>query len=164
MSRSEAANEWQEELTERLAEHFAERMPKAAARMLGALMATEEVDMSSKDLIGVLGLSPAAVSNSGRLLLRMGLVERSVSPDTRRDHYRVRDDLWIRMFREGSDIVDNTLTALDAALSQTQGASGRAIARLRDMRDFYWFLGQEMPAVLDRYEAWQAEQRGRPEA
>ncbi|WP_367038179.1 helix-turn-helix domain-containing protein [Streptomyces sp. Je 1-332] len=161
MQRSEDALGWQGEFIERLAEHFADRMPKAAARMLGALMATDEPDLSSKDLIKALGISPAAVSNSGRLLLQMGLVERSVSPDTRRDHYRVRDELWVHLFREGFTIVGNTLTLLDATLEQAQGTGGRAITRIRDMRDFYWFLGQEMPAILDRYEEWQTKQRPR---
>lgn len=159
MRRSGDAQGWQEEFIERLAEHFAGRMPKAAARMLGALVATDEPDLSSKDLVATLGLSPAAVSNSGRLLLQMGLVERTVSPDTRRDHYRVRDDLWVHLFREGFAIVDDTLTLLDTTLDHVQGADGRAITRIRDMRDFYRFLGQKMPALLDEYENWQAGRR-----
>ncbi|MEU9886719.1 helix-turn-helix domain-containing protein [Sphaerisporangium sp. NPDC051011] len=159
MRRAEAVPDRPEEFIEQFAERFAGRMPKAASRMLGALMITDEPDLSSKELIDVLGLSPAAVSNSGRLLLQMGLVERTVSPETRRDHYRIRDDLWIRLYSEDIEILNDILNLLDATLDRAQASNGRAITRIRDMRDFYWFINQEMPELLDRYEKWRAERR-----
>src|SRR5258706_16283610 len=107
MQRGEDAPGGPDAFIEQFAVRFADRMPRAAGRMLGALMITDEPDLSSKQLVEVLALSPAAVSNSGRLLRQMGLVERSVSPDTRRDHYRVGDDLWVRLYREGIGMVED---------------------------------------------------------
>lgn len=145
-----------EEFIERFAHRFGDRMPRAAARMLGALMITEEGDLSSKQLVELLGLSPAAVSNSGRLLLGMALVERRVSPETRRDHYWVRDDVWVRMYQEDETVVHETLSLLDETLEHDVTPDGRAAARLREMRDFYAFLCREMPEIVARYEKWRA--------
>lgn len=120
------------------------------------LVATSEPDLSSRQLVELLGLSPAAVSNSGRLLLRMDLVGRTVSPETRRDHYRLREDVWPRMFGGSFAIVDDTLALLDETLdgARPEGSAGQ---KLREMRDFYGFVYRELPEVLDRYEKWRAE-------
>ncbi|WP_158605527.1 GbsR/MarR family transcriptional regulator [Amycolatopsis panacis] len=167
MRRGEADPAWPQEFIEQLAERFGSRMPKAAARMLGALVATGEPDLSSRQLVELLGLSPAAVSNSGRLLLQMDLVDRTVSPETRRDHYRLRENVWPRMFRGSFAIVEDTLALLDETLDETRGGTrpeGPAGQKIREMRDFYRFVYRELPEVLERYEKWRAGQYREPGA
>jgi len=150
---------WLDEFLTSFAATFGKNIPRMAARMLGALLVTDREELSSHDLIDVLGASPAAVSNSGRLLLRWGIVERRVSPETRRDHYRLRDDTWVRLFRDDELLVKATAALLDEAIAHPSAVTGAAIARVREMRDFYDFLSQDIPNVVDRYEQWRAESR-----
>ncbi|WP_010693599.1 GbsR/MarR family transcriptional regulator [Saccharopolyspora spinosa] len=160
MHEGDAGADQAEDFIESFAGLYSSQLPKMAARMLAALLVTEDTELSSRDLIETLGASAATVSNSGRLLLRLGMVERTVSPETRRDLYRIRDDVWVRMYREAGKTVGSTIKLLNEALDERRWRHSRATERMREMRDFYTFLDRDIPEMVTRYEKWRAEQAG----
>src|SRR5262245_18802006 len=119
------------------AEDFAGLMrgfPPIAGRMLGLLLVTEEPCLSSRDLMERLGASSAWSSNMGRLLTRMGLVERSVSPETRRDLFSIRPDAWVNLAHENANIAQQYVDLVDQALPR-RVRDGNSVKKLAYMRD-----------------------------
>jgi DNA-binding transcriptional regulator GbsR (MarR family) len=63
------------------------------ARVLAALLFTEQPAMTAGDLGARLQASSGAISGAVKMLTSVGLVERVPAPASRRDHYRLRDSL-----------------------------------------------------------------------
>ena len=71
----------------------AERLPRIAGRLLGALILTPDRE-SLDDLAARLAVSKPSISVNARLLEQKGLIERVTIPGDRRDFYRVAPDLF----------------------------------------------------------------------
>ncbi|MEV7284095.1 MarR family transcriptional regulator [Streptomyces sp. NPDC093252] len=144
------------EFADRMAEVFTGRMPRMAGRMLGLLLVTEEARLSSRDLVAELGASAATVSTMGRLLIDLGLVERTVSPETRRDLFALAPHAWAGAYRDGERYLSEALTLLADTLDDPT-LTDTPRARLREMHNLYAFLWSEIPDLVTRYERWRKE-------
>ena len=95
--------------------------------------------------------SKGSVSTATRMLQRMGWIERVRLRNERSGGFRVKSGVW-------SEVMRNEVGALVAIRDLAQrglhmvGGDSRAAARLGEMRDFYAFLANEMPALVARYE------------
>ncbi|MEU9886193.1 MarR family transcriptional regulator [Sphaerisporangium sp. NPDC051011] len=136
-----------------LAEVFARQVPRMAGRMLGLLLITDEPRLSSKDLVDQLGASAATVSNMGRLLIGLGLVERTVSPETRRDLFAIAPNAWVGTYRDGERYITEVLALADRVLADPD-LTDIPRARLRELRNLYTFVWAEIPDLVSRYEQW----------
>ncbi|RIR17604.1 transcriptional regulator [Mycobacteroides abscessus subsp. abscessus] len=140
-----------EQLALMLTTHGMQRM---TARVLTALLFTEQPTMTSSDLSEQLQASSGAISTSIRMLTSVGLAERVPVPASRRDHYRLRDNAWAVLFTNQNAVLSAMQEAAAAGIAGTQKDS-LARARLTQMRDFYAFLLGEIPTLLER---WRQEQ------
>ncbi|AKP60901.1 MarR family transcriptional regulator [Mycobacteroides abscessus UC22] len=129
-------------------------MQRMTARVLTALLFTEQPTMTSSDLSEQLQASSGAISTSIRMLTSVGLAERVPVPASRRDHYRLRDNAWAVLFTNQNAVLSAMQEAAAAGIAGTQKDS-LARARLTQMRDFYAFLLGEIPTLLER---WRQEQ------
>ena len=125
-------------------------MQRMTARVMSAFMFTEEPALTSGDLCDQLGASAGAVSMAIKTLTTLELLDRVPVPGSRRDHYRLRDDPWAMMasaepagFAAMIKIADEGLERVDA-----DSEVGR---RLTDMREFYVFIQQEIPRIMERW-------------
>jgi hypothetical protein len=84
------------------------------------------------------------------MLTSVGLVERVPAPASLRDHYRLRDNAWAVRYTTQNEVTTAVLRAAEAGIAATE-LGGLAHARLVQMRDFYTFLMEEIPALLDRW-------------
>src|SRR6266849_9899017 len=73
--------------------------PPMPARVFVALLITDSGRLTAADLAGTLRISPAAVSGAVRYLIQLGLVHKERVPGSRRDYYRMPDDVWHDMLR-----------------------------------------------------------------
>lgn len=127
-------------------------LPRMAGRVLGWLLICEPPVQSSAQLVQTLGASKGSISTNTRLLMGMGLIERVAVPGERGAFFQSKSRAWslimerrmqqIRRFRE---ICDQGLSILG------EGAEGRD--RLEDMRDFYLFMEEEFPVMLEHWRA-----------
>ncbi|AMU33476.1 MarR family transcriptional regulator [Mycobacteroides abscessus subsp. abscessus] len=129
-------------------------MQRMTARVLTALLFTEQPTMTSSELAEQLQASSGAISTSIRMLTSVGLAERVPVPASRRDHYRLRDNAWAVLFTNQNAVLSAMQEAAAAGIAGTQKDS-LARARLTQMRDFYAFLLGEIPTLLER---WRQEQ------
>ncbi len=128
-------------------------MQRMAARVLSAFLFTEQDNISMGEIADVLGVSAGSVHAATKMLMNVGLIEQVPVPASRRDHFRMRDDAWPRLFST-QNVVARTMA--EAAASGLAGTArhGAARRRLKDMRDFYTFMLRELPGLVDR---WRAE-------
>ncbi len=139
---------------ERMAAVLAEwGFPRMAGRVLMVMTAAEEESLTAAELGERLGVSPAAISGALRYLTQMHMVVREPVPGSRRDRYKLPDDLWyeaalgeVPMLKTLAELADEGVTALGG----TGTASGTRLAR---MRDFYQFMQGEIPTQLERWKA-----------
>lgn len=142
-------------------EHEAERLAlvltglglqRMTARVLAALLFTEQSSVTMADLATGLQASAGSISGALKMLTSVGLVEQVPVPGSRRAHFRLRDDAWAVLFTTQND----TLAAMRHAAAAGLAVAGRgspARKRLADMRDFYEFLLAEIPDLLARWSA-----------
>jgi len=125
-------------------------MQRMTARVLAALLFTEQPTMTMGELADRLQASSGAISGAVKMVTSVGLVERVPAPGSRRDHYRLRDNAWAVQYTNQNEVTAAVIKAAEAGIATTEAGS-LAHQRLTQMRDFYNFLMEEIPALLDRW-------------
>lgn len=125
-------------------------MQRMTARVLATLLFTEQPTVTASDLSERLQASSGAISGAVKMLTSVGLVEQVPAPGSRRDHYRLRDNAWAIQYTKQNEVTSAVLKAAEAGIAATEDGS-LACQRLTQMRDFYTFLFEEIPALLDRW-------------
>ena len=147
MTKGPDLQEAAEQLALVLSTHGLQRM---TARVLAALLFTEQPTTTMGELADRLQASSGAISGAIKMLTSVGLVERAPAPASRRDHYRLRDNAWAVLYTNQNEVLAAMLKAAEAGIATTGGKT-LAGQRLIQMRDFYNFLLAEIPALLDRW-------------
>lgn len=151
----DAADARDEEAVSRFVERFAAEMAEAgmqrmAARVFAALLADDDGSMTSADLGRRLRISPAAVSGAISYLTQVSMVGRERDPGSRRDRYRLHDEVWYAALAGRDQVMlrwERTLR--DGARSL--GEDTPAGARLTETAEFFAFMQGELLGVLDRW-------------
>src|SRR4051794_5119286 len=145
------------EIVEQLGRLLAEwGLPRMAARVIFVLMTADEPSLTAGELAERLGASPAAISGAVRYLTQIHMVARAVVPGSRRDRYRLVDDSWYEGTLEKMTLLTTLADIARSGVDAAGGPGTPAGARLAGMRDFYDFVQEELPAMLDRWAAHKA--------
>ncbi|WP_406151891.1 GbsR/MarR family transcriptional regulator [Streptomyces sp. NBC_01012] len=144
-----------EDAVARFVERFAAEMTEAgmqrmAARVFAALLADDDASMTSADLGRQLRISPAAVSGAITYLTQVSMVGRERDPGSRRDRYRLHDEIWYATFANR----DQVLTRWERTLrdgARSLGEDTPAGERLAETAEFFAFMQAEMVGVLARW-------------
>ncbi|MEJ3748881.1 MarR family transcriptional regulator [Actinomycetes bacterium KLBMP 9797] len=149
-----------EEAVRRYVEHLAATLyemgfPRMPARVLCALLASDEGAMTAGELGEWLGVSPAAISGAVRYLTPIGMVRREREPGSRSDRYRVLStDRLLEsvvksgVYRRAADVVAEGVPVM--------GADTAAGARMAEMADFFYFVNDEYLTLIDKWRAHRA--------
>lgn len=143
------------EAVSRFVERFASDMTEAgmqrmASRVFAALLADDDGSMTSAELAMALQISPAAVSGAVNYLTQVSMVGRERDPGSRRDRYRLHEEVWYTTFTNRDRVLtrwENTLK--DGA--RTLGEHTPAGARLAETAAFFEFVQSELAGMLDRW-------------
>lgn len=124
-------------------------MPRAAGRVLGALLVAPAGGMTPAELATALQSSRASISGAIKSLTLMGLAERAPNPGERADRFRVRPNAWATLTEQGNrklqtlhDLAAEGLRALPPGADPTP---------LREMELFYGHWLRLFPAVLEEW-------------
>ncbi|WP_433339002.1 GbsR/MarR family transcriptional regulator [Spirillospora sp. CA-294931] len=143
----EAVQRFIESFASELADSGWQRMP---ARVFAALMTEDSGSMTAADLAERLQISAAAVSGAVRYLTQIHMVIREREPGTRRDVYRVRNEVW-------HDAIfgrERALTLFEARLAEGAAALGTdtpAGRRLVESAEFFTFMQRELIGMMERW-------------
>jgi hypothetical protein len=158
----QAADGRDETAVRQFIEHFAMTFadlgfPRMPARVLFVIMCADEDALTAAEIAERLGISPAAVSGAVRYLIHIQMLRREPVPGSRRDRYSLPSDAWYEVsalkgtaFKVFSDLAREGVDALG-------GESTGPGARVAQMRDYFEFVHDEMPTLLDRWERVKAE-------
>lgn len=128
-------------------------MPRMPARVFACVLAEDSGKLTAQGLASRLQVSPAAVSGAVRYLAQAHLLLRGRDPGSRSDHYRLsEDDHWYESMMERGRLLERfeQSTARGADLLGEDRPAGR---RLRETQEFFAFLRQELPLMMDRWHA-----------
>jgi DNA-binding transcriptional regulator GbsR (MarR family) len=124
--------------------------PRMPARVFVTLLASETTALTAAQLAERLQVSPAAISGAVRFLLQLGLANRDREPGSRRDVFGVDDEVWFRVVERRMRETTKWGVHLSAGLAAV-GEQTPAATRLSEMIDFFNFLDEEMPDLLQRW-------------
>lgn len=127
-------------------------LPRMVGRVLGALLVSEEPELSAEGLAGALQASRGSISSSTRTLVGMGLIQRVSRRGERRDYFRVRPGAWDELMRQELESVKSFRRMAERGLGILDHGEDHARRNLEEMREFYAYWEKEFPAVLERWE------------
>jgi DNA-binding transcriptional regulator GbsR (MarR family) len=130
-------------------------MPRMPARVFVALLATDSGRLTAAELAERLHSSAGAISGAVRYLTQTQLVDRERVPGSRKDHYRVRDDVWHVATARRDDYVRRWAAALEEGIAAV-GPDTLAGARLAETQAFFAFMQKEMPALVERWQEYRS--------
>jgi predicted ArsR family transcriptional regulator len=128
-------------------------MPRMPARAFAAVLADDDGRLTAQELATRLQVSPAAISGAVRYLVQARLVQRGRDPGSRSDHYRLSDhDPWYESMMQRGQLLAlfEQSTARGAELLGEDRPAGR---RLRETQEFFAFLREELPRMMERWRA-----------
>lgn len=135
-------------------------LPRIAGRMLGLLLLSDD-SMSLDDLASGLRVSKASVSTNGRLLERLGVLERVSRPGDRRDYYRVAAGLPGRILEMRLERVVRLRSMVGQVLGELGTAAPVVRQRLEELEAFHRQVEADLEAALDRCHGEERGGRGR---
>jgi DNA-binding transcriptional regulator GbsR (MarR family) len=93
-------------------------MQRMTARVLAALLFTEQPTMTAGEVADRLKASSGAISSAIKMLTSVGRVERVPAPSSRRDHYRLRDNAWAIQYTNQNEVTSAVLRAAEARIAE----------------------------------------------
>ena len=145
--------------------HYVERLalvltqmglPAMPARVWVAALLADGDTVTAGEIGDRLGVSPAAVSGAVQYLLQVDLLTRVAAPGSRRQHFRANSDQWVDTFLSRQRGL-HEFAELAGEGVKLLGPKTTAGVRVAEIRDFFEYLADAMPRLL---EDWLAQRRG----
>jgi DNA-binding transcriptional regulator GbsR (MarR family) len=138
-------------------EMVAQGFPRMPARVLMALTATEEGKATAEELAAKLQASPAAISGAVKYLGVVGFVRNTTIPGTRKHVYSLGDMPWYTASFSRTQLYAQIENSLRGS-TDDMPTDSKARARIEEVADFFHFMQERLPSVLDE---WHAERRAK---
>jgi DNA-binding transcriptional regulator GbsR (MarR family) len=140
-------------------------LPRMPARVFAALLVADRGKLTAAELASRLWVSPAAISGAVRYLIQVHMIERGRDPGERRDYYGLAAEPWYEALSQRDEILSRWIKALGEGIAAV-GPDTAAGVRLVETREFFEFMKEELPDLLqrwrDRQDAHRAGRGGYP--
>lgn len=130
-------------------------LSRTSGRVLSALMLAPVASADAATLVEQLDVAKSSLSAAISTLERYGLVHRAPGSG-RRDLYRLTEGLFESVFFSKQAEL-GAFAGLAERILESGELSTDAQRRVERMRDFYRFLTEEYPALLERWEQTRAD-------
>lgn len=141
-------------------EMVAQGFPRMPARVLMALTATEDGKATSEELAARLHASPAAISGAVKYLGVVGFVRNTTIPGTRKHVYSLGDTPWYATSFTRMQLYAQIENSLRGSTDRMP-ADSRARARIVEVADFFQFLQDRLPPLLEEWYALRKKKDGK---
>ncbi|MYW05322.1 MarR family transcriptional regulator [Streptomyces sp. SID3343] len=143
------------EAVSRFVERFAAELTEAgmqrmSSRVFSALLASDSAALTSAELAESLRISPAAVSGAIAYLAQIHMVNREREPGSRRDRYRLHNELWFEMYASRDKFLDRFEKTLREG-ARVLGPDTPAGVRAEQSAEFFAFLQEELIGIMERW-------------
>jgi predicted transcriptional regulator len=133
--------------------------PRTPARIFVALLTSDSTTLTAAELAELLQTSPASVSGGVRYLIQVGLAVAEGEPGTRRQHYRMPENVWQDMVGIRDRMFDRWVADLRDGV-EILGPDSPAGLRMADTISYFEFLSAEMAGIFLRWQAARAARSG----
>lgn len=124
-------------------------LARTPARILAALLTSDDASLSAADLMRRLRVSAASVSKAVGYLEALALVRRERGPGDRRERYVVDDNAWYRSWQREVEICAMWAgAAREGAKVMSDSPAG---ARLTLLGDYFDHVGRDLADAADRW-------------
>lgn len=131
-------------------EWVASGMPRMPARVFAALVASDSGRATAGELAEQLHVSAAAISGAVRYLEQVDMLQRTRPLTSRRDVFSLKDDLWYEALAARNSVLVRWQQVFDRGAAHL-GPATPAGERLTEMAEFFRFLHQRMPGLLEEW-------------
>ncbi|UGT42723.1 winged helix DNA-binding protein [Nocardia yamanashiensis] len=128
---------------------------RMVGRTVGWLLVCDPPQQTFNQIAEALQASKGSISSALKTLTTMHWVDKTTRPGDRRDYYSVRPGILPELTKRQSGMYDTLTQMTSRGLALFEDPNGEDAARVRDMHEFFVWMGKELPALLDR---WDAEQ------
>ena len=128
-------------------------VPTMSARMIGRMLVSPTGTMTAAELAESLKISQPAVSGAVRQLLQVSFISRERLPGSRKDHYRIRDDVFAAILERRNDALGEWESSSRAG-ADLFGADSPVGRRLTEAADFFAFIKTDLDQMIKN---WRAE-------
>ncbi|HET6985335.1 MAG TPA: MarR family transcriptional regulator [Kribbella sp.] len=127
-------------------------VPTMSARVMGRMLVSPTGTMTAAELAESLKISQPAVSGAVRQLLQVSFISRERLPGSRKDHYRIRDDVFAAILeRRNQALGEWESTSRSGA--DLFGAGSAVGQRLTEAADFFAFIHTDMEQLIKNWRA-----------
>jgi DNA-binding MarR family transcriptional regulator len=128
-------------------------VPTMSARVMGAMLVSPSGTMTAAELAESLKISQPAVSGAVRQLLQVSFISRERLPGSRKDHYRIREDVFSALLERRNQALSEweSTSRSGATLFGDDSPVGR---RLTEAADFFAFIHADLDQMIKN---WRAE-------
>jgi len=128
-------------------------VPTMSARVMGRMLVSPNGTMTAAELAESLKISQPAVSGAVRQLIQVSFITRERLPGSRKDHYRIRDDVFAAILERRNLALSEweSSTRSGADLFGPDSDVGR---RLTEAADFFSFIHADMDQMIKN---WRSE-------
>ncbi|WP_327634474.1 MarR family transcriptional regulator [Kribbella sp. NBC_00482] len=128
-------------------------VPTMSARVMGAMLVSPTGTMTAAELADALKISQPAVSGAVRQLLQVSFITRERLPGSRKDHYRIREDVFATILeRRNQGLGEWESTSRSGA--ELFGFDTPVGQRLTEAADFFAFIHTDMDQMI---KSWRTE-------
>jgi DNA-binding transcriptional regulator GbsR (MarR family) len=137
-------------------------MQRMASRVFACLLSSDGGSLSSAQLAERLRISPAAVSGAVRYLAQVRMVSREREPGSRRELYRVHENVWYEALLDRDQLLSRWTATLRSG-ELDLGPESRPGRRVRDTYEFLDFMQGELEGMLERWREHRASRDAQSE-
>lgn len=121
-----------------------------SARVMGRMLVSPSGTMTAAELAESLQISQPAVSGAVRQLLQVSFISRERLPGSRKDHYRIRDDVFAAILERRNDALGEweSSTRSGADLFGPETPVGH---RLAEAADFFAFIREDLNQMIKNW-------------
>jgi len=125
-------------------------VPSMSARVVGRMLVSPTGTMTASELAESLQISQPAVSGAVRQLLQVAFISRERLPGSRKDHYRIRDDVFAAILERRNNALSEweASTRAGADLFGHDTPVGR---RLSEAAEFFDFIHQDLDKMITNW-------------
>ncbi|GAA5106795.1 GbsR/MarR family transcriptional regulator [Nocardia iowensis] len=129
---------------------------RMTGRATGWLLVSDPPEQTFGQIADALQASKGSISSALKTLVTMRWVDKTSKPGDRKDYYSIRPGILPELTRQQSGMYTDLTAMTSRGLALFDDPNGDQAARVRDMHEFFVWMGKELPALIDR---WYAEHR-----
>jgi len=122
-------------------------VPSMSARVMARMLVSPSGTMTAAELAEALQISQPAVSGAVRQLIQVSFITRERLPGSRKDHYRIRDDVFAAILERRNSALGEWESSVRGG-AELFGAKTVVGERLTEAAEFFAFIREDLNQLI----------------